>query len=124
MDENTDNIVISIAEKKLGLKLIPDNIDRSHRVGRKNEKCRPIIVKFISYRYRKMVITARRKLKGTGLSIQEDLTRKRIDLLHKTKDHERVSKAWSVDGRVFASIQVKGREVIKSIRSLSDLDNF
>ena len=44
-DENTDNIVLKLSES-ITTDIFQDNIDRSHRVGRKGDFCRPIIVKF------------------------------------------------------------------------------
>jgi seryl-tRNA synthetase len=65
--ENTDSIVIEIAGK-IGVKLSPDDISRSHRVGPKSLKDRPLIVKFVSYRKRRELIQSRSKLKGASHS--------------------------------------------------------
>ena len=89
--ENTDLLVSEVIRTKLGVSLDPvKDIDRSHRTGNvqqsnsstptghsSNHKPRPrsIIVKLNSYRKRREIITNRKKLKGSGIVIAEDLTK-------------------------------------------------
>ena len=71
-------------------------IDRSHRMGRTSpesagtRKPRPMIVKFTSYEPRRAIFTSKRKLKGTHIVITENLTRRRVDLLRKSRDSPNV----------------------------------
>ena len=94
----------SIAKDKLDTVLEDSDIDRSHRVGRMSGKTRAILVKFSSYRARNIVIKQRKKLKGSKISIHEDLTKSNQDLLVKTSKKLGVVSTWSQDGRVFASV--------------------
>ena len=78
-EENTDAIVLNIAQKA-GVKLQANDIDRSHRVGKPNQgKARPIICKFTSYSTRDRLYQARKKL--VGCFVSEDLTQTRSKLL-------------------------------------------
>ena len=43
-----------------------------------------------------------------GMSIFEDLSQSRHQLLMETLRHECVKSAWTIDGKVFASISVDG----------------
>ena len=63
---------------KLGVDAHIKDIDRTHRIGRQKQKKkdapRPIIAKFSNYNTRQKVFQARRKLKGTQITIAENLT--------------------------------------------------
>ena len=122
-DEKTDEAVLDVA-RRIGVQLgIPD-IDRSHRVGKQpsGDRSRGIIVKLASYRTRQKLIQNRRKLKGTGITIHEDLTSKNRELLLKAQGHEKVTSAWTVDGRVFILIPANnGTSVKRVIRCKEDL---
>ena len=73
-DENTDDLVLKKIDKKLGVEITENEIDWSHRIGRKKDgqKPRPIIIKLTRYNTGKNVFASKRKLKGTGVSITED----------------------------------------------------
>ena len=62
------------------------DIERAHRLGKqlsensfseRDKKSRSIIIKFASYRKRREVFRHKKKLKGSGLVIAENLTKKR-----------------------------------------------
>ena len=66
--EDTDTVVMKVGEA-LGLEIKPEMIDRSHRIGKPGmQPCRPIIVKFASYRYKSVLMRARRGLKNKSAS--------------------------------------------------------
>ena len=84
-EENTDQQAIDFINDSLDIKINEIDIDRSHRIGRYDKakkKARPIIVKFARYSVRGRVFQEKRKLKGTGESITESLTAKRIGQLN------------------------------------------
>ena len=56
-DENTDDLVLKSIYEKLGVDITENEIDRSHRIGRKKDgqRPRPIIVKLTRYNTRKKV---------------------------------------------------------------------
>ena len=138
--ENTDELICQLATNRLGIPLIIADLDRTHRVAsRKNgttdsqaqgansksRKPRAIIAKFFSYRLRSAVIRARRKLKGTGIGVDEALTSTNHELLWAAKKHEKVKEAWSSDGRIIALLPATGGKSIKrTIRSKTDLENI
>ena len=71
---------------------IPDMVVyRVHRIGRiykdrtSNKNCKGIIVRFTTFRHRKMLYRARSKLKG--VIVRLDLTKSRYDLLNNAKNH-------------------------------------
>lgn len=123
-DEKTDQIVIQIINDKLHLNLQPGDIDRSHRLGqsrkRPNMKPRSIIIKFVSYRSRSTVFKNKRLLKGSGLVITENLTRRRNELLKAAKACPYVEAAWSMDGRIILLRNDKKT----SISSMQELEKY
>lgn len=126
--EDTEAVVKEIITTKLGVSLEPScDIDRLHRTGSARTttttaRPRSIIVKMQSYKKRREILLNRRKLKGTGILIVEDLTVKKQSLLAKTRAHKKVISAWSSDGRIFASLPASGgKSVRKLIRNEEDL---
>ena len=123
--EDPDQLAINdVFKKHLKLDISPTDIERSHRVGKVDpdpDKHRALIVKFCSYRVRKQVIASRRKLKGTKISIQEDLTAKNQALYRKVyksvKVNPKVESAWTSDGRIFAQVKATGGKTTKIIIS-------
>ena len=83
-DENTDEILIKTFSEELGVEIKEDDLGRSHKVGnpkRKNNKPRPIVVKFARYAVRREIFMNKRKLKGKRLLITESLTSSQMQLL-------------------------------------------
>ena len=123
--EDTDQIVCDLVSSKLDIPITRNDIDRSHRTGkhlRDSKHHRSIIVKFCSYRKRSEIIRARKKLKNTGITIQEDLTPQNAELYTKTYKNPKVKAAWTHDGKIIASIQAGGgKTVTKMINSDKDL---
>ena len=74
--ENTDNIVLNVIKEHLDIELSVKDLDRSHRIGKRNSKSkrRPITIKFISYNDRREIFNNKKQLKGTGVSITKSLT--------------------------------------------------
>nr|XP_054775106.1 uncharacterized protein LOC129283295 [Lytechinus pictus] len=130
--EDTDAVMVNLANKDLGVNVTLGDIDRSHRVGAprrpvdKMKPPRPIIVKFSSYRVRNLVIKNRKRLKGKHIGIEEDLTATNIILLQKAKDEMKnksnVTAAWSTDGKITVLVKAtNGRSLKKRINSVDDL---
>ena len=68
----------------------------------------------------------RRRLKGTGIGIEEDLTSTNRALLKEAKEeankNDKLIAAWYVDGKVFVSMKTgNGTSAKKKIVSNSDL---
>ena len=144
--EDSMETVCEIAKQKLGVTLPKSAIDRAHRVGQpyndrakpanatkkgnedspappRDKRPRPIIVKLISYQTRRALLSQRRKLKDTGISIHEDLTKKNQKLLSDTRKHSKVISAWSTDGRIVALLPATGGKTItRGIRDYNDLN--
>ena len=111
--ENCTKLVHSVIVEKLKMKDIPISaIEVAHRVGQsRNGKSPAIIVKFLRRDVRDAVLRARRALKGSGVSISEDLTYDNQRLLGEVKTHEDIDNAWSWNGKIFAKIATNDKIV-------------
>ena len=102
--ESTDKLVIKVAQQA-NVTLNENCISRSHRVGpRDQDRTRAIIVRFVSYADRKSLFHAKKALKGTGISIREDLTKLRQDLLKKVSAEYGFESVWTSDGVIIVKI--------------------
>ena len=121
-DESTDDLVLKLFNEKLGVAVDISMIDRSHRLGpvrgENNPKPRPAIVKFCSHRIRRAVFTTKRKLKGSGVSVTESLTKQRMKLLNEAQKVVGEGNSWTVDGFIFVK---QGRRIIK-ITKIDDIN--
>ena len=131
--EDTTAAVVALANDVLQLdpKLEEKDIDISHRLPKprsaKEEDPRPVIVRFMTRKDRRRVITERSKLKnhnkdnGTKIYINEDLTTHRAGLfrtVRKLLAQKHFNTAWTFNG----NIKVTTRDnVVKSITTIDDI---
>ena len=101
--EDTDSLFIDTIAAHLQVKFLPEDLDRSHRLGaKKNDRPRPIIVKFARYNRRKVAFNLKKKFKGSNFILTESLTRKRVIMLDDAKKKFGTKNVWSMDGEVYA----------------------
>jgi len=120
-DEDFDKILADVFRNEdtmnLGIK-IEEEVSRAHRLGKlstyaqrttRNNKLRtrPIIVRFLSYRWRSQVFFAKKHLKGTGIVITENLTSCRHKLSKATQEKFGFKSVWTIDGRIMANVNNK-----------------
>ena len=96
-NEDTDRIAIDV-EKRINVDLSIQDIDRSHRIGKINAG--PVIIKFISYRKLSEVFRSKKLLKGSGITVREDLTKRRHGLLKMAITKFGLQNVWTVDGNI------------------------
>ena len=129
-NDDTDKHTFDIVTRQLGVELSLDDIQRSHRVGPKRAQsnvvhtraatktfARPIIVRFTSYRKRHEIFHAKRALRGKSISISENLTKLRYNLLKAAITKYGFGKVWTNEGRV--TTKVNNNYIV--INSLEDL---
>ena len=134
-NENTSQRVCEIAQQQLGVDLLLQDIDRSHRVPRRTEptpnekgeiRPRAIIIKLTSYQHRQKLLMNRRKLKNTKMSLHEDLTKANRSLLWEATNASKlqgsnVLSAWSANGRIIVSVKTTNGSMKRQINSKEDL---
>ena len=106
-DEDCYDKVLSTLNTRLALTppLTIENIDRLHRTGKPNSegRARPILVKFTSYQHRARVMSRRKHLRGSNVFVNEDLTKRRNNLLWVCRGEKkggRIKDCWTTDGRI------------------------
>ena len=96
-DENTDDISLRTINEHLELELTEKELDRTHRIGNPksgNKRPRPIIVKFARYNIRRKIFVYEKRLKNSGISITESLTKGRMNFFKKQKTN--LDNAWTL----------------------------
>ena len=107
-------MVVNLFKDTLQVEVNSSDLDRVHRIGQRRSKSaqlgktrsqgradsRPVIVKFVSYKVRKLVYANKKKLAGSGVTIREDLTSARLDLYKQVVQKFSFKNVWSADGRI------------------------
>ncbi|KAI5751310.1 hypothetical protein M8J77_006260 [Diaphorina citri] len=98
------DVVSTVFRQKLGVTVTPRQLDRAHRLGpargTEGARPRPIIVKFLSYQDRREVYLNKKKLKGQPEMISESLTKTRLSLLRRAREHFTIPRVWTSDGKI------------------------
>lgn len=99
--------VMDILNGRLKLQMSEEVVSRCHRLGGQqakmsptNSRGRPIIVKFYSYRHRRLVYGAKKLLKGTNISVTEFLTMQRMEIYRIAKNLFTPKQCWTSDGKI------------------------
>ncbi|XP_078356598.1 uncharacterized protein LOC144641468 [Oculina patagonica] len=138
--ENLSDIIIQIGQK-ISVDITHQDIDIVHRLYRKPPAVRPIIVRFSSYKKKREFYQGRFHLKDINTSdiiesaqhsidarifINENLTQWRQELLakaRKMKKAKKISRVWTVDGKIFARKTEESRPVkISELWELEELE--
>ena len=105
--EKTTKVFIDHA-KELGVTLKPQDISRSHQLGKPRQNGhRPIIAKFVSYADRHRVYSNKKKFKGSRKMITESLTTTRVMRLRRAIEKYESKNVWTMDGEIFVNIDGK-----------------
>ena len=96
----------------------PDDIGAAHplptkRTGTDSSHPPTIIVRFNKREMRDRVISARKTLKHTDYSVADDLTSLNMQLINRLKEDDRISDAWSWQGKIFAKL-ARNDKIVKA----------
>jgi hypothetical protein len=72
--KQTETLLRKLIEEQMGVQLRENDIERAHRLGRRRERARPIIVKFSNFKTKSEILLRRTMLKGTKIGLDEDYT--------------------------------------------------
>ena len=96
--EDTDSIIVNTVKEEMHIEILPNDLDRSHRIGnpKTKKKERPIIVKLLRY-----IFKNKKLLKGKVVSIKESLTNDLMPKLNETRETYGFRNVWTNDGKIF-----------------------
>lgn len=114
--EDTSAVVASVISDKLRVPgFSATSISRSHRLGRSvDKKSRPIVVKFQESSIRDKVWYSKTKLKGSGITQSEFLTRSRHSVFMEARKRFGVAKCWTKDGCIHILAPDGSHQVIET----------
>ena len=101
--EDTNKMVLDTINNKLNIKMFQISIDRSHRLRKRKgpgQKPRAIIVTFTRYKDKHHVFRNKIFLKGSGFSVTESLTVKRMEHLKKAREQHGFANIWTLDEKI------------------------
>jgi hypothetical protein len=99
-DEDCKEAVLNIVRNNMHLDIAEVKIAIAHRIHSAGRD-RPIIVRLTDTETRRNIPHHRRVLKGTRVTIGEDLCRDLVTTLNRAKQHPHISQAWSKHGRIY-----------------------
>lgn len=123
--ENVAALVSKVVISKLkidGFKA--ENIRRCHRMGKaplSSGKPRPILFKLCDTTVRNKIWMAKTKLKGTGVTLSELLTKNRHNLFMQARQRFGISKCWTQNGIIFVSGPDNTRHRINQLTDLNKI---
>ncbi|XP_033727646.1 uncharacterized protein LOC117316976 [Pecten maximus] len=98
--------VVKLVNTKLNVGLRGEDIDVTHRLGKfVNGKNRNVIVKFTHRTKKHEIMKEKRMLKGSGITIFEDLTKFNQDRLKEAYRLNSVKNSYSIDGKLFVILK-------------------
>lgn len=121
--EDTTTVLVELLSERLHM---PDfsreDISRCHRIGSsKGDKHRAVLVKFKQLSTRSHVWYAKTKLKGSGITISEFLTKTRHDAFMAARQRVGLSNCWTKDGVIFLNGPDGTRHRIASVLELDNI---
>jgi archaellum component FlaC len=120
-DGTSTDAVLTVIRDKLHIQCEADDIESSHPLPKKSSQpTAAIIVRFRSRKKREEVLRCRRNLKGTSISISEDLTNLNMQLLNRLKSNDKIRSCWSWNGRIFATDATTGNKFL--FKPFCDID--
>ena len=120
-NENCKDEVIKLLMENLEISsLRAHDLDAAHRIGRSRDGKPPtIIARFFRRDHCQKILTSRRKLKGKGKGISEDLTTMNIKLMNRARNHAGIKSTWSWNGHIWVQAE-NGRKA--RIDMFDDID--
>lgn len=123
IENNRENVIekaLEVLNGKLKLNLRDHDLENCFRIGKTRNGKRPIMIGFTKENVKKAAVQNRGKLKGTGISVTEDVTPAKYKLFKEAKEKLGKENVWILGGEIRAQIDQQ-RHVI---RSKAQLDQF
>ena len=106
--EDCRQVVCDVIARKLDVHILPSDIAVAHRLPKSRKQTHPpIIIRFKERQVRWDILKVRKKLKGSGISIAEDMTQDNFKLMMDAQESGCFTSVWFSNGRVKASDRKK-----------------
>ncbi|XP_008487928.1 uncharacterized protein LOC103524675 isoform X1 [Diaphorina citri] len=115
--KNLEKEVVKEINEKAGASIVSSQIEACHYLDKNKTS---VIVRFVSRKTRDDVYYLKKNLKGTRISITEDLTKKKYQLLKECQKHFEKRSLWTKYGVVKLHLNGKVHN-IKNMKALEDL---
>lgn len=123
-DEAIEKHLLDILNSKLKLNLTAGHIERGYRFGKKQRnKPRGVVITFREFKMKNKIYSMKKELKGTGLTIKEDLTSQNLKILNQAASKYGFKNVWSKNGVIYVNTNAGILTYTKAIeREEEDLD--
>lgn len=120
--------VITFFDKK-SINIQSKNIVACHTLPRKDSKTKPaIIIRFVNRKHKIDLLRQARKLKGTGVYLNEHLTKKNADIARQARilrKQNKIQSTWTRNCKVMIRLNGTPEEAkVMMIRELKDLNQY
>lgn len=126
-NEDLEMKVIDLS-KDIGVDIVADDISVCHRLPGGGKYPRPAIVKFVRRKTKVSIMKAKKNLKELpqrkDVFITDDLTRLRSKIVRYMKDDEKISKVWTIEGKIHCVMSVDGKDQKIKIDDLDDVQKL
>ncbi|CAG9812893.1 unnamed protein product [Phaedon cochleariae] len=121
--ENTRTELIDLFNSKMGMKLKSEDIEICYRVGKQNNKhSRCTYLKLSNIAVKQNIYAKKKMLKGTGIVVKEDLTKKKVDLVNQIAEKIGFKNVWPENGKIYV-FHNERTQLITSTNNLQELQN-
>lgn len=121
-EEKTAQILAQVVKERFKLELTVPDIKRCHRMGRStSHKPRPILFKLHDVALRDKIWFDKAKLKGSGITVSEFLTKSRHNVFMAARERFGVSQCWTREGTVFVLDSEGSRHRVTSFVDLNKI---
>lgn len=120
IDENIHGKVINVFKEKLKVSVAQEDLENCFRIGRNQNGKRTVLVTFSQQNMKLKILQNRKALKGTGITIAEDMTLAKYTLLKMAMEKFGRHNVWYYGG----NIRVKVDQTKHIIKTTTDLDNL
>lgn len=93
--------MLGLFKQKLQIELKEEDITAAHRLPARQGQIKPMIVRFRGRAHKEQVIRARRNLKNSKISINEDLCRGLQLTYNRLRANSQVKDAWAWNSKLF-----------------------
>ncbi|PZC70349.1 hypothetical protein B5X24_HaOG203025 [Helicoverpa armigera] len=125
--EDTAQVVAEVVRRHLEIpEFAVDDVRRCHRMGRQADasKSRPILCKLRDVGLRDSMWFAKTKLKGTGITLSEFLTRPRHQLFMSARDKFGVNNCWTKQRLVYVMGADGSRHRVSTLGDLNRIQQI